>query len=179
MMYYAKYGNDYPRHFFDEQSGYAKSSITEWSKLPSLQSVATRPWLARFKRLRTFVLHGRSNFRSQQDELYQRFLYRRRAGARVDQEWLKTEMFRILQDSKPPGYEKFRCSAGWLEKFLKHYEISHQMQTEKKQMANELLIPILLAFHRELCILQQTRGLNPRDPVYGRFSPLAIWNVDQ
>ena len=53
------------------------------------------------------------------------------------------------------------------------------MQTEKKAMSNLFRVPLLKTFHSNLCRLQQTKGLNTRHPVYGRFSPLAIWNVDQ
>lgn len=53
------------------------------------------------------------------------------------------------------------------------------MQTEKKPIANGLRMPVLQTFHRELCLLQQTSGLNPRCPTYGRFAAKNIYNVDQ
>ena len=178
--YYEKYGDNYPRTHFEKQSGWSKSSISEWLSLDRMRQVATLPWLACCKRLRTVVVHERSQFASENDELYKRFLYRRRArGQEVDVDWFKDTMKKILFLNKPPGYEKFQCSPGWLEKFLKRYCVSNQMQTEKKQMCNSLRVPLLQGFHIGLCRIQQSHGLNPRDPIYGRFSPLAIWNVDQ
>lgn len=85
----------------------------------------------------------------------------------------------IMSTDQPNGYSRFRYSNGWLQNFLAHYNISCQMQTEKKPIANGLRIPVLQRFHRELCLLQQTEGLNPRCPTYGRFAAKDTYNVDQ
>jgi hypothetical protein len=53
------------------------------------------------------------------------------------------------------------------------------MQTEKKAISNATRIPMLQAFHHEIQHLQKTVGVNPRDPIYGRFAPEAMWNMDQ
>ena len=112
--------------------------------------------------------------------LFTRFLYRRRfKGQEVDYEWLKDQMKEIMHSSKPKNYQNFKYSNGWVAKFVDYYDISCQVQTEKKPVSNSLRVPLLQAFHRELCLLQQSLGLNERDPVYGRFSPKHTWNVDQ
>jgi hypothetical protein len=161
--------------------GWAKSSISSWLKLsPRLQQVAKLPWLVGFKRLRSVVLNAESKCRTEQDELYQRFLFQRQSkGQEVDQRWLKDEMRTIMKTNQPPQWQHFKYSNGWLQKFLEHYGITSQVQTEKKQMCNSLRVPLLQTFHRELCELQRGKGLNERDPVFGRFPPQSIWNIDQ
>ena len=89
-------------------------------------------------------------------------------------------MKEILKTNKPSGWEKLKCSDGWASKFKKRYRISWQAQTEKKHMANSIRVPMLQTFHRELCILQQSRSpISKPSPIWGRFAPEAIWNVDQ
>ena len=178
--YHVKHGSQYPRAEFDKASGYASSSISEWLKQPRVRQVATLPWLTCFKRLRTVVIQSKSKFKLESDILYDRFLYRRRAmGQEVSGEWLQSEMLSIVKEYKGRGWTAFRASDCWLHSFIENYDISHQMQTEKKGMANSLRIPLLQIFHENLCRLQQSMGHNPRHPIYGRFSPLAIWNIDQ
>jgi hypothetical protein len=180
QKYYEKYGSNYPRSYFVKYIGFSKSSISTWLASPKLQLVAFLPECAAKKRLRNVVTKERSRFRSQQDQLYERFVYRRRArGQEVNYEWMKTQMQQIMLHDKPLGYTKFRYSNGWLQSFLDSYNISCQVQTEKKPIANGLRIPVLQAFHREVCLIQQTQGLNERCPIYGRFSPKHVYNVDQ
>ena len=88
-------------------------------------------------------------------------------------------MQEIMLRTKPPNHKNFRYSNGWVTSFVDHYDVSSQVQTEKKPEANVMKVPILQAFHRELCLIQQSEGLNERDPVYGRFAPKYIWNTDQ
>ena len=178
--YIAQHGETYPRVHFDRQSGFASSCISAWIKNPRLRQVAALPWLACFKRLRSYVIQSKSKFRCEQDILYDRFIYRRRAkGQEVDKAWLKREMLRIMSDNEPPGWQQFKASNGWLDTFLKNYEISFQVQTEKKGISNSFRVPLLQIFHENLCRIQQSMGRNERHPIFGRFSPLAIWNVDQ
>ena len=80
---------------------------------------------------------------------------------------------------KPENYKNFKYSNGWIAKFLDYYDVSSQVQTEKKPVSNSLRVPLLQTFHRELCLIQQGVGLNARDAIYGRFSPECMWNVDQ
>ena len=137
------------------------------------------PHLHNLKRLRSIVT-GCQKFRIENDELFTRFVYKRRAkGEEVDRRWFKKTMQQIMNENQPPGWRNFRYSNGWLQVFLKKYRISWQAQTEKKHLSNALRVPLLQAFHRDLCLLQQSDGINPRDEEYGRFPPGAIWNVDQ
>jgi hypothetical protein len=142
--------------------------------------VANLPECRAKKRLRNVVIADCSSFPVQTDKLFEKFLYRRQArGQEVDYEWLKDKMQEIMQLDKPPNYEKFKYSNGWVSSFVDRYDVSSQVQTEKKPVSNALKDPILQNFHRETCEIQQGEGLNPRDPVYGRFSPKCIWNIDQ
>jgi hypothetical protein len=123
------------------------------------------------------------SLRAEQDIVFERFLYRRRAkGQEVNYQWIRDEMKRVFIErypKKPQEYKKFAYSNGWLENFVNYYEISHQMQTEKKPVANTVHVPLLQSFHRDLCLIQQSEGANERDETFGRFSPKYIWNVDQ
>ena len=94
-------------------------------------------------------------------------------------EWFKHNMLQILRKNQPPAWQNFQASNGWLANFLANYEISCQTQTEKKGMSNSFRVPLLKIFHESLCRIQQTMGLNPRDLIFGRFSPLTIFNTDQ
>ena len=132
------------------------------------------------KRLRNVVTAERSEFRPEQDELFERFIYRRRAlGREADYEWLRTEMAVIMKANKPRNYQKFKYSNGWVQSFLDYYDISSQLQTEKKPVPNSVRVPLLQTFHRELCLIQQSEGLNERHPLFGRFGPKCMWNTDQ
>ena len=56
---------------------------------------------------------------------------------------------------------------------MQFYDITRQVQTEKKPVNNADLLPIIQTFHRELCGIQQSKGLNKPDPVFGSFPSLA------
>ena len=169
--YIAQHGEDYPRVHFDRQSGFASQCISQWIRYPRLRQVAALPYLACFKRLRTFVTLSNRKFRQEEDVLYERFVYRRRAkGQQVDMEWFKHNMLQILRKNQPPAWQNFQASNGWLANFLANYEISCQTQTEKKGMSNSFRVPLLKIFHESLCRIQQTMGLNPRDHLWALFT---------
>ena len=180
LQFYKTYGNTRPREDFIKHIGYSSSTVWRWERCPRLRQVAELPHLACFKRLRSIV-KVTSKFKKEYDELYDRFIYKRRGkGEQVDTEWFVKNMKEILAKNQPLGWEKLKCSAGWVAKYLKRYRISCQLQTEKKHMANAIRVPMLQTFHRELCILQQSRqDISKPCPEWGRFPPEAIWNVDQ
>jgi hypothetical protein len=160
--------------------GFDKASVSRWIRSARLAMVATLPDCASKKRLRNVVSADRSFFRREQDQLFERFVYRRRAkGQEVDYEWLKFQMRDIMSSSTSPKAKDFKYSHGWATSFVEHYRISCQMQTEKKPVSNTMHVPILQEFHTDMCVLQQSPGSNEPDPTYGRFSPLFIFNVDQ
>jgi hypothetical protein len=178
--YYAEEGQHHSRTEFINWCGYPKQTVSLWLKSTKLMMVVNLPECRAKMRLRNVVTADRSFFPAQQDQLFEKFLYRRRArGQEVDYEWLKTQMEVILKRDKPKGFQDFKYSNGWVSSFVNRYDISCQVQTEKKPFSNALRNPVLQAFHTETCIIQQSEGLNPRDPVYGRFSPKCIWNIDQ
>lgn len=171
-----------PRIHFIRHIGYASSTVSDWTMSTRLAMVASLPECASFKRLRNIVTADRASFRVEQDLVFENFLYRRRSkGQEVDYEWLRHEFKTILKDSKrkPEEWKHFMFSNGWIAGFIDHYNISSQIQTEKKPVSNAVHVPLLQTFHTELCLLQQGEGTNVRDPFFGRFSPLYMWNVDQ
>lgn len=178
-QYYEKYGPSMPRCYFDRQMGWCSSQITRWLQCPRLKQVSELPWLKCLKRLRSVIISEKSLFKVEHDELYERFLYKRKAlGQEVMSHWFGDEM-KLIMSASSNRSKWLKCSNGWLEKFLRRYAISCQIQTEKKGMCNALRVPLLQAFHYELCVIQQGEGLNVRDPVFGRFSALCMWNTDQ
>jgi hypothetical protein len=159
--------------------GYADSTIRDWERSPRLQQVAQLPHLRGFKALRT-VATAHVKFKAQYDELYCKFIYKRKyKGEEVDKRWFRNTIKEIMNIQQPAGCRDFKASSGWLSRYLKRFRISRQLQTEKKPISNKLRVPLLQAFHRELCLLQQSVGESKRDPCFGRFAPGAIWNVDQ
>ena len=177
--YWLVNGKDFPRVHFDRQCGFASSSISLWLKCPRLRQVSELPWLQCFRRLRCTVIEERSQFQAEHEELYMRFIYKRKVrGQEVGGQWFVDEMNAIMAQS-PSRTAWLKCSHGWLQKYLKRYHISCQQQTEKQGMANTLRVSMLQAFHQEVCIIQQSKGLNPPDPLFGRFPPWATFNIDQ
>lgn len=178
--YHRKNGEDFPRSFFIAHIGFSKQCISDWLHSPRLAQVAYLPESACKKRLRNVVLADRAHFRAETDIVFERFLFRRQvSGLETDYEWIRHTMKGLLHERKPKGYQDFKYSNGWLQNFLEFYDISHQVQTEKKPVNNADLLPLIQTFHRELCTIQQSKGLNPRDPVYGRFPPKCMYNTDQ
>ena len=173
-------GAECPRVHFKHQVGYDKSCISRWLQYPRFRQIAALPWLKCLKKLRTTVLLSCSKFRKETDILYQQFLYRRLGkGQEVGGQWLKRKMRAIMAEQQPPGWQNFQASDQWVAVFIKNYQISHQVQTEKKALANSLRVSLLQIFHANLCKLQQSHGRNRRHLVFGRFGPYAIWNIDQ
>ena len=122
LAFQKKYGNTRSRKEFIDHIGFASSTVWQWEHSPRLRQIAELPHLACFKRLRSIV-KGSSKFKKEHDELYERFIYKRRAkGEQVNTSWFRKNMREILQKNQPVGWEKLRCSTGWAAKFKKRYQ---------------------------------------------------------
>jgi hypothetical protein len=117
-------------------------------------------------------------FRQAADELYQRFSFRRHVyGIGADGYWLKYQMQSIVKELQPKGWADFKCSNGWLYCFVKRYNISSQMKTDKKSVSVVSRLPLLLSFWSQI---QRAQRIGPKMcPDYGHFPPSHIWNIDQ
>ena len=122
-------------------------SSVRWRNDTRLKKIASLPHLKCFRRLRSAVLDRYNVLRECNEELYSRFVFKRQAkGEQVDRRWLKSTM--IVKELQPRGrkgsfkWGNFKASNGWLANFLKKYQISHQMQTEKKAISNATRIPL-------------------------------------
>ena len=164
---------------YSTRQGINQSLTIRWGKSRKLRQVAELPWMKCFARLRSVVC-SKSPFEAENEQLFSDFAFHRQArGEEVDKNWLKERMIAIMKQRKPVGFASFKASNGWLQRFLRKYRISNQVQTEKKPISNAQRVPVLKAFHQELMELQRTMGKNVRDPVFGRFGPYAVWNMDQ
>ena len=156
QKYHELHGDNFPRSYFIKHIGYSKSSISLWLQSPRL-AMAVHSELSKMNYLNAFFTVAEPK----------------------GKKWLRDQMETIMHRRKPENYKNFKYSNGWIAKFLDYYDVSSQVQTEKKPVSNSLRVPLLQTFHRELCLIQQGVGLNARDAIYGRFSPECMWNVDQ
>lgn len=119
-----------------------------------------------------------SKFKHENDELFERFLYRRTVlGLGIDSYWLRYQMRQVLNEFKTVGYASFKCSNGWLNRWLKRYDVSFQCRTDKKPVSTLARIGPIRDFHQRVQEIQRS-GVQ-RSPQYGRFPPDYIWNCDQ
>jgi hypothetical protein len=74
-------------------------------------------------------------FREEEELLFETFYLRRQLfGLWVDRYWLCDEFYDILELSKPPGWELFKYSKGWVWNFCKRWGITEQCRTNKKDI---------------------------------------------
>ena len=114
-----------------------------------------------------------------EDELYIRFLFRRTAlGYPTNHYWLMDEFAKILKETKPRGWNDFKCSYGWAVRFCKRYSISTQAKTNSKAQDLVEREEAIKKFHRYWLITVQSSEPQT-DSKYGRFSPICILHRDQ
>jgi hypothetical protein len=76
------------------------------------------------------------------------------------------------------GIDTFRCSRNWFSRFLARHGYKHRRPTNKKAASVEDKLPKIRLWHRRLQhYVSQPGGAN--HPIYGRFAPGNILNVDQ
>ena len=90
-------------------------------------------------------------------------------------------MHQILFEDKPPTWNLFRASAGWVTGFKKRYRISYQCLTNKKSTHILEKLPLIKKFHRFLADLQMSQGppQSSRCIKYGRFPAHRRFHMDQ
>jgi len=145
-------------------------NISLWS------SLRNELFLARVEghgKLFSLVKASRVWFERQEEKLYLSFCIRRQLfGLITDDAWLKSTMDSLLVTDKPPKWEQFQCSNGWVTAFKRRYRISSQCQTNKKNIPLLKKLPLVQKFHSWLLLdLQQrdTKEEPRRCPIYGRF----------
>ena len=148
-------------------------NISVWS------SLRESLFLARAKghgKLFSMVMASRVWFEKQEEKLYLAFCIRRQLfGLITDDIWLKSTMDELLVADKPPKWEEFQCSNGWVIAFKR---ISSQCQTNTKNVPLFKKIPLVKKFHSWLLLdLQQrdTKEEPRRCPIYGRFPARFVW----
>jgi hypothetical protein len=121
--------------------GISAKNVSTWS------AVREKLFAARangFGHLRSLVLVSRVQFGPQEDQLYMEFhINRQLEGLPTADQWIKDTMDQILFEDKPPNWNLFRASAGWVTGFKKRYRISkihsHFRKTSLDQKVSSLL----------------------------------------
>jgi len=158
----------------------SKSLITKWKQeAEKLKIIGSTPELKHL--LNSYKLHKHhSPFQRESDELYKHFVFlRKTTGQEITYAWVQETMLELVKTNRPPGFETFRCSNGWVDRWRKNYRVSSQVRTEKKNVSDLARLQGLRATWSELLTLQRSPGYNPRNVTFGRFGPEQIWNVDQ
>ena len=104
------------------------------------------------------------------------FVRRQLLGLWIDRYWLQDEFYEILTMTQPEGWKDFKCSNGWVSGFCRRYCITQQARSNKKDVPAAVKEPLIRSFHRQMLELQRSVR---SDPLYGRFSPLRMFDADQ
>jgi hypothetical protein len=164
--------------------------LSFWDSNPGLNSVEVsivmgfksrqlRKWKkARWKFTKNRFKERKADFVFEEDELYQRFIFRRRVLHRwVDSLWLRLTMKNILKQTRPPGWNAFKGSNGWAWNFCKRFNLSTQCKTDGKSETQEVREPKIRDQHLRYLALQQ--GLPQTHWAWGHFLPNQHWSWDQ
>jgi hypothetical protein len=155
----------------------SKINVSDWSR-DRIRLLRARSESTGNGSLRYLQMVSRVFFPEAEDRLFMSFHIRRdRIGLKTGDIWLRLEMRDILAKLKPPGWEEFCSSPGWLSGFKRRYRISSQVRTNKKHCPIEERLPEIAAFHRDLLTLRLSAPQTC--PRYGRFSPGAYFHMDQ
>lgn len=90
----------------------------------------------------------RFGFPVQREKLYQEILSRREGGLVVDCKFIQTRFKQIVHTDKPPGWKKVKASPAWRDQFLKQYELTSQVKTNKKSKSIAERLPAVKRFHQ-------------------------------
>lgn len=151
-----------------------KSYVSKWLKKADQFSVVRKDLR------KAFAEGGRgAAFPDEEDELYVRVLCRRMIhGYPVNHFWLQLEFRKILEDSRPPGYQRCKYSWGWAVTFCRRYRLSTQAKTNGKAHDLADRVEAIRNFHRWWLVTVQHS--DPQTcPKYGRFDSLHILHIDQ
>lgn len=106
--------------------------------------------------------------------------YRKRRylkGLKVSGKWLRAKMKAALAKQQPPGWDTFKYSDQWFDRFKKRHNIVLRRRTNKKSKTLEERLPKIREFHRKVKSMRQTPPA--RDPKYGRWAAKKTAHVDQ
>ena len=109
----------------------SRKNICTWNQIRDALFLA-RSW--GFGKSRSLVTVSRVQFSDEEDQLYMRFFYTRQVeGLQVSDQWLKDEMDTILIAAKPPHWDKFCSSNGWVDGFKKKKKNYIPMPNQQKR----------------------------------------------
>ena len=112
--------------------------------------------------------------------VFGKFLSARKKGSAVSGLTIKTWMRLVVKQVYPGDMRaaEFKASAGWLNHFKTRHNIVTRRRTNKKVETVAARLFEVQNWHRKLQdFVSEPGGSN--HPVYGRYTPRAIFNVDQ
>ncbi len=86
------------------------------------------------------------------------YVRRQLFGLWVDKYWLEDELYCIMEETKPAGWETFACSSGWISGFCKRNRITKQARTNKKDVPILVKQDQLKVFHRQMLEMHKSRA---------------------
>lgn len=151
-----------------------KSDVTKWMKKSLVLIEEVKAGAGSKTRVNGYI---GPEYKEQEEMLFDAVYIRRQLlGLWIDRYWLQDEFKEILDITKPPGYENFLFSNGWVSNFCRRWNISQQARSNKKDVPIAVKEGKLKFFHRSVYALQNSAR---HDLIYGRFSPLRMFHADQ
>ena len=119
-------------------------------------------------------------FPSQEAELRKIFSERRLKGRKISALWFKLQFKRLLQRDKPDGYDRFKYSRGWFEKFCsREPRIVVRKTTNKKHIDIKDRVDLIHGFHQYMHDIRTTTEYSHQSDEYGRFKPENTGHFDE
>ena len=132
--------------FFERFPDIAPSTLTEWVNNKQRFELAVQLGYGGFRKL---VTEPRVAFPVQETKLYLDFLVRRKyKGRKTTEKWLRKRMNKLMFADKPPNWEYFEGSNGWMDGFKKRHRIGSYSETNKKDVSVQEKLPKIQTFHR-------------------------------
>jgi len=151
----------------------SKKNVSDWRR-DRIRLLRARSESTGNGSLRYLQMVSRVFFPEAEDRLFMSFhILRDKIGLKTGDIWLRLEMRNILAKLKPPGWDEFCLSPGWLSGFKRRYRISSQVRTNKKHC------PIEERLQRSQRSPRPSQAAPQTCPRYGRFSPGAYFHMDQ
>jgi hypothetical protein len=113
-----------------------KGYLSKWLKSSNAfrEALSAPLHLSKKKQKQRKWRSGRTaDFPDCEDELYVRFLFRRRAhGYACDHHWLIAEFHKVLLEAAPADYDGREYGRGWAQRFCQRYSITTQAMNNIK-----------------------------------------------
>ena len=116
-------------------------------------------------------------YRAAEEALNRMFVQRRKMGRRVSSRWLMVKLRALVKRHHPLKAEKFKCSAGMVQKHRVRYGIVPRRRTNKKAKNKGDRLPIWRAHHHRQIKLRSNG--DQVDDLYGRWRPTNTFSLDQ